>query len=845
MQFRLLGEILTYTQLNFAYAQQNFNLSNEMLPLVVELSKNVDEINRKLPSNYSAKTEDDWKPIFKEFESAIKDLKEIREIVERIDERGEKHYELSQKQSELLNEILESIKSDKASKPLKTTFYPKNFPDRLIYFTGRENVLERIAEALQTKGKAALADTHGVGKSSVIIEFAHRNKDSFKHILFIRATANEFNTFVSEIVNELGFSLPNDAPPQVRLETLQKWLAENEDWLLLIDNVDDVGFIKDCNFNKPTGKVIYTSNDDKIYRVGTAVDIPRMSDENAMLLLYKHWQDKAEAEFTDIPEKYHSTLKQIAEDFGNHPFSMAFVGSYLADEDESLEEFLKAYHQKEKNLLANYEFLSNYQHKSVATAFLLRFEQISTPKDKSEREKFLSIAVQDYLKFSAFIATDNIPEEFLQQSLTKLHPEQTELINDGEFIKEIYKRFKPTSIFKRNGEDKTLNTHRIVQEIMRFQINVEEDLILSVIANTLADNFEWFDFANKEKVERYLSHIGIFLKYLEENKSDETKILRIDNKSTANLCNNYARYFDQYGEYKKAEKYYEYFKDICERVEEIDETWQATSYNNLAGLYESQGKYEEAEPYYLKALAIREKVLGEHHPDTAGSYNNLAGLYESQGKYEEAEPYYLKALAICEKVLGEEHPDTATSYNNLAGLYKSQGKYEEAETYHLKALAIREKVLGEEHPDTATSYNNLALLYNLQKRYEEAETYHLKALAIREKALGEDHHYTATSYNNLALLYKSQGKYNVAESYYLKALVINEKVLGEEHPDTALSYYNLGVFYAEQGKLEEAKEYIETGLPIWMTKLGESHPYTLRAKLSLQNVIIAMQNSEK
>ena len=100
------------------------------------------------------------------------------------------------------SEIIINPKESKIDKKSSSAqkFYPKNFPPSLIYFTGREQVLENIAKALKTRGTAAFADTHGVGKSSVVIEFAHLNQQNYKHILFIRATNNEFNIYVSDIV---------------------------------------------------------------------------------------------------------------------------------------------------------------------------------------------------------------------------------------------------------------------------------------------------------------------------------------------------------------------------------------------------------------------------------------------------------------------------------------------------------------------------------------------------------------------------------------------------------------------------------------------------------------------
>ena len=631
-----------------------------------------------------------------------------------------------------------SANSDKKSAAL-AKLYPKNFPPRLIYFTGREQVLDDITEALEKRGTAAFAGTHGVGKSSVVVEFAYLKQDSYKHILFIRATNNEFDIYVSEIVKELGFQLPEDAKPEQRLAVLQNWLAENQDWLLLIDNVDDVDFIHQCKFNKQNGKVIYTSNNDKIFKVGTKVELPVMSDENAMLLLYKHWQDETDAEFANIPEKAREGLQGIAEKFGNHPFSMAFVGSYLSEKDESLDEFLEAYQTKEKNLLQTYEFLTDYEHKNVAKAFLLRFEQISTPKDDTKREQFLSTAVKDYLKLSAYIGTDNIPEELLQQSLAMLHPDQAEWTENEDFIREIYQRFKPTSIFKRDAENKTLTTHRIVQEIMRFQIKNEEDTLLEMLAQVLYNNFEGFNFTNKEKVERYLLHVSVFLEYLEGNKPETKEYLKLENKSTAILCNYYASYFYEYGQYDKAEKYYELFKNICESIKGIDEHLLGLSYLNLAKIHRQLNKYEKTESLIKKAITIGESVMGKNHPETATSYNELASLYVLQGRYEDAELLYKKVISIYEEILPENHIWTATSYSNLSVLYYETENLELAKEYQQKSLYARLINFGENHPTVALSYSRLGLFYGKEGEYQEALDYFYKAHEIYLRFLPKEH----------------------------------------------------------------------------------------------------------
>jgi tetratricopeptide (TPR) repeat protein len=138
---------------------------------------------------------------------------------------------------------------------------------------------------------------------------------------------------------------------------------------------------------------------------------------------------------------------------------------------------------------------------------------------------------------------------------------------------------------------------------------------------------------------------------------------------------------------------------------------------NEAGVYlEGRAQYQEAEPLFQRALVISEEVSGPRHPNTANSLNNLGYIYRVQGKLAEAEPLFEQALTIRKEVLGERHPDTATSLNNLASLFHTQGKLEEAEPLYKQALDIFKQVLGPDHPNTRTVQDNYNDLLQQMKR---------------------------------------------------------------------------------------------------------------------------------
>ena len=777
-----------------------------------------------------------------------KDVIDIERLLAEI--RNKSTEELS-----VISEFLvkEEIKFQQISESQIPKFIPTDFPSRANYFTGREKVLEDITNALEKFGTTSFADTHGVGKTSVLLEFAYLNQINYSHILFVRATSEEFDVSISKILQSLKINISNDAKPEQRLFVFQQWLAENENWLLLIDNVENVAFIQGCNLNKATGKVIYTANDSQIYKVGTKIELPIMSDENAILLLYKHWKDSPDSVFKDIPEHNQQKLKDIAWKFGNHPFSMAFVGSYLAEEQENLDEFLKTYQSKQANLLQNYSFLSTYEHKQVATAFLLRFEQISTPKDNSEREKFLSHAAIEYLKLSAFLGTDSIPEELLYESLLLLYSKHAKIINDKEFIKDIYKRFKPTSIFKRDSDKKTLTTHRVIQEIISSQINKHERLFVNSIALILIKNWEFVDrenkaykFENHEIINRYLPHIKKFLQNLEITDQKTKRLLKYEIKSIGYLCNIYAQFLREFGEFSEAEKFFRIFYRVCEKYKKNNPNQLAISYNHLARVYCELVRFDESELLFKKSIKILVEIFGENHINTGPIYNNLGLLYQIQGRYIEAETLFKKSLTICKNCNGEFDLETAQIYNNLAELYRVQKKYKEAEPLNKKSLKIRERLLGEINVYTAESYNNLGLVYQEQQKYKEAEPLLIKTILIWEKFLGENHPGTAASYNNLAMVYESLSKHNDAERLYKKGLKIREKMLGENNQDTATSYNNLGIFYFRRNRFLEAKYWLGKALSTYKQILGKSHPFTIETQKDYYNLEkIRIQESHK
>jgi tetratricopeptide (TPR) repeat protein len=574
-------------------------------------------------------------------------------------------------------------------------------------FTGREDVLKRLYDALRAGKTAALAQPQaisglgGIGKTQTAVEYAYRYRDDYMAVLWFKAETEGsiISDFVT-IANLLNLLEQQEQDQHKIIKVVERWFQNYTDWLVIFDNADDVAMVRDYLPLGSKGHILLTTRAHATGRIAQRIEVEKMEpDEGALFLLHraKLLDSNALLEAAQLSDR--NIAREVVKAMDGLPLALEQAGAYIEETECGLQGYLRLFQARGVQLLKEQgEFVPDHP-KSVATTWSLSFEKV----------KQANAAAAELLRFCAFLAPDAIPEELFAESAADLGPTLEPVVADPSRLNTAIRELLKYSLVQRDPETQTLSIHRLVQEVLKDQMDKETQRLwgertVRAVSNVFPDP----EYTNWDICSRYLIH--------------------------AQGCS-----------------------DLIDRWELLF-TEAASLLNRMGGYLRQRGEYEQAEPLYQRALALRERMLGPEHTDTATSLNDLALLYKNQGKYEQAEPLYQRALAIRERVLGADHPDTALSLNNLAALYYSQGNNEQAEPLIKRALAIRERVLGPDHPDTAISLHWLAYIYSNQGKYEQSELLYQRTLKIFEKTLPSDHPYIVGELENYARLLQKMNR---------------------------------------------------------------------------------------
>ena len=134
-----------------------------------------------------------------------------------------------------------------------------------------ERIADMLTRAMWQSGKSfspdgkrlgaqAMSGLGGIGKTQIAIEYAYQHRQDYQALLWARAESRE--TLTSSFVEIAALlNLPEkDAQDQtLTVKAVKHWLQTRREWLLILDNVDELTVIREFLPNPLEGHILLTT----------------------------------------------------------------------------------------------------------------------------------------------------------------------------------------------------------------------------------------------------------------------------------------------------------------------------------------------------------------------------------------------------------------------------------------------------------------------------------------------------------------------------------------------------------------------------------------------------------
>lgn len=348
------------------------------------------------------------------------------------------------------------------------------------FFTGREEVLEYTYKMLHTGSTSALEQAQalsglgGIGKTQTAAEYAHRYRNKYQAVLWAQAETRDVLRLEFARLAALLNLLEKDQQDQDRVvEAVKRWLNDHHDWLLILDNMEDLSILNDFIPPGSKGSILLTTRTQSTRTFAHRIELEQMEpDEGALLLLRRAVRIECDAPLEAASAADRSTAREISRIMGGLPLALDQAGAYIEETACSLSDYLERYQRRRPTLLGLRDFrggLSTTHPQSVTATFTLTFELVERTNP----------AAADLLRLCAFFHSETIPEAMLTEGASDLGPFLQPVAADPFMFDATIAALRTHSLLRRNPGTKTLSLHCLVQAVLRDSMDVETQRLWS------------------------------------------------------------------------------------------------------------------------------------------------------------------------------------------------------------------------------------------------------------------------------------------------------------------------------------------------------------------------------
>ena len=315
----------------------------------------------------------------------------------------------------------------------------------------------------------------GIGKTQITLEYVNTNKDSYKRIYWITAVDQaSLLSGYQNIAKKAGLTnLLNLSAAEIA-ERVLFWLHQEQSWLLVIDNLDDIDIIKGLlpQIGPHQHTLITTRNPNSMGIPAEGLEVSLLDATDSVDLL------STLSSIDILPNSNESRqAAQIVQELGYLPLAIEQAAAYVREVSGNFASFLNYYHE---NHTAIHQWvpqgIRSYDY-CVATTWSMSFNIV--------RQNHPQVA--KLFQLLAYLNPDGVLIDFLQAGVEALPDNLKQLVANQVDLSKALIELEKFSLLKWNRLTKTLLIHRLVQAVVKYEMSDSESILLRTTVINLCE----------------------------------------------------------------------------------------------------------------------------------------------------------------------------------------------------------------------------------------------------------------------------------------------------------------------------------------------------------------------
>jgi len=466
-------------------------------------------------------------------------------------------------------------------------------------FIGRTSFLETLKEKLfdiaprHDNHRVALYGLGGIGKTQCALGYVYANRHIYDRIYWIPATdRTSLLSGYQSIAKATRLQFPLITSSVEIANEVLLWLRQQSNWLLVIDNLDDISVADDLlpenDLQKHT--IITTRNPNAEGIPAEPLEVPLLSPSDSIDLLSTLSKITVQP---DSPEKHQAA--EIIRKMGYLPLAIEQAAAYIREVTADFSAFLEQYERNHKKLFTWLPAGNRKYPNSIATTWSMSFDLLQNHPTR-------------LLRLFSFLNPDGILIPFLVSGAEALQKDLQDIIFDQTEMATALLELEKFSLIKWDRPNRSVAIHRLVQMVVIDQMSEEDS------RSTLTNIIELFTRAFPEMTTNETR--PLCRTYQGQTVEPLLRMKTMRTSEFALISRRVGEFLSEDGKYNDSEKLLLQAVETYASVLGPENPNALAAMHTLAFTYQAQGRNADAAAIQEQVLEKRRRILGEEHPDT-------------------------------------------------------------------------------------------------------------------------------------------------------------------------------------------------------------------------------------